>query len=150
MKEPTKARAASADKAKAASPPTPEARRERMAQSFADIVGVLMRDPGFRNLRLADLEWLVLPPILTGQWRMARGPATSPVAPTAAGEPTKGNLRMAVALHQPMARFRSALTVGFLRTLLVSINSSAKRFVSPANTATSSRKARALPAKSAS
>ena len=69
-----------------------------MAQSFADIVGVLMRDPGFRNLRLADLEWLVLPPILSGQWRIARGAATSAVAaPDASGAPTKGSLIIPVA-----------------------------------------------------
>lgn len=30
-----------------------------------------MRDPGFKNLRLADLEWLVLPPVMSGQWRVA-------------------------------------------------------------------------------
>lgn len=99
MKEPTKPRAASTDKQKQpAAPPTPEARRERMAQSFADIVGVLMRDPGFRNLRLADLEWLVLPPILSGQWRIARGAATSAIAtPDASGAPTKGSLIIPVA-----------------------------------------------------
>lgn len=43
-----------------------------MAQTFANIVAVLMRDPGFKNLRLAELEWLVLPPVLSGQWRLAQ------------------------------------------------------------------------------
>ena len=47
-------------------------RQERMAQSFANIVAVLMRDQGFRTLRIADLEWLVLPAILSGQWRIAQ------------------------------------------------------------------------------
>lgn len=73
MKETTKASAGAA----AAERPA-EQRRERMAQSFADIVGVLMRDPGFRNLRLADLEWLVLPPVMSGQWRLARGSVEAP------------------------------------------------------------------------
>lgn len=43
-----------------------------MAQSFTNIVAVLMRDPGFKALRLADLEWLVLPPVMSGQWRIAQ------------------------------------------------------------------------------
>lgn len=51
----------------------PEAvRLARYAQNFANIVAVLMRDPGFQNLRLADLEWLVLPAIMSGQWRLAQ------------------------------------------------------------------------------
>lgn len=77
-----------------------EVRRERMAQGFTDIVGVLMRDPGFRILRLADLEWLVLPAVLSGQWRVARGAATQSAA-TSAGKGTdagtKGNLLIPVA-----------------------------------------------------
>jgi hemolysin-activating ACP:hemolysin acyltransferase len=57
-----------------------EAHHDRMTQSFANVVAVLMRDPGFRNLRLADLEWLVLPPILSGQWRLAHSSAQPPSA----------------------------------------------------------------------
>ena len=45
----------------AASRPT-AARHRGFAESFAQIVAVLMRDRGFRSLSLADLEWLVLPP----------------------------------------------------------------------------------------
>ena len=48
-----------------------DARQARFAQTFANIVAVLMRDPNFRNLRLADLEWLVLPPVMAGQFRLA-------------------------------------------------------------------------------
>ena len=62
----------------AAAPPR-DARQARMAQTFAQIVAVLMRDPGYKNLRLADLEWLVLPPVMAGQFRLAhatRQPAT--------------------------------------------------------------------------
>ena len=51
-----------------------DARQARMAQSFAQIVAVLMRDPNFRNMRLADLEWLVLPPVMAGQFRLAQVP----------------------------------------------------------------------------
>lgn len=46
-------------------------RRSQFAQSFAQIVGVLMRDPRFKNMRLSDLQWLVVPPLLTGQMRLA-------------------------------------------------------------------------------
>lgn len=51
-----------------------DARQARFALSFSQIVAVLMRDPNFRNLRLADLEWLVIPPILSGQFRLAQAP----------------------------------------------------------------------------
>lgn len=66
-----------------------------MAQGFASVVAVLMRDPGFRNLRLADLEWLVLPPLLSGQWRLGQSRTTPEQAAPAAGGPQdapKGNL----------------------------------------------------------
>jgi cytolysin-activating lysine-acyltransferase len=52
-----------------------DARQARFAQSFAQIVAVLMRDPGFRSLRLADLEWLVLPPVMAGQFSLAQAPS---------------------------------------------------------------------------
>ena len=52
-----------------------DARQTRFAQSFAQIVAVLMRDPNFRNMRLADLEWLVLPPVMAGQFRLAQIPS---------------------------------------------------------------------------
>ncbi len=45
-----------------------------MAQSFAQIVSVLMRDPSYKDLRVADLEWLVLPPVMAGQFRLAHSP----------------------------------------------------------------------------
>lgn len=53
-------------------------RRERMAQSFADVVAVLMRDPGFRYLRLADLEWLVIPPVMSAQFRLGKSRTEGP------------------------------------------------------------------------
>ena len=48
-----------------------DARQIRLAQSFAQVVAVLMRDPNFKKLSLADLEWLVLPPLMAGQFRLA-------------------------------------------------------------------------------
>jgi hemolysin-activating ACP:hemolysin acyltransferase len=39
------------------------------------VVAVLMRDRNFRQMRLADLEWLVLPPLMAGQFRLAQMPA---------------------------------------------------------------------------
>jgi len=52
-----------------------DARQGRFAQSFAQIVAVLMRDPNFRTMRLADLEWLVLPPVMAGQFQLAQAPS---------------------------------------------------------------------------
>ncbi len=52
-----------------------DARQARFAQSFAQIVAVLMRDANFKQMRLADLEHLVLPPIMAGQFRLAQVPA---------------------------------------------------------------------------
>lgn len=52
-----------------------DARQLRLGQSFAQVVAVLMRDRNFRQMRLADLEWLVLPPVMAGQCRLAQMPA---------------------------------------------------------------------------
>src|SRR5262245_65754678 len=52
-----------------------EARQARFGQSFSQVIAVLMRDQNFRNMRIADLEWLVLPPIMAGQFRLAHMPA---------------------------------------------------------------------------
>lgn len=49
-----------------------QARQERYAHAFSQIVAVMMRDPNFRELRLADLEWLVVPAVMSGQWRLAQ------------------------------------------------------------------------------
>lgn len=68
------AQPAAADAAKSTTRPR-DARQTRFAQSFAQIVAVLMRDPNFRNMRLADLEWLVLPPVMAGQFRLAQAPS---------------------------------------------------------------------------
>lgn len=70
---PTKPHTPAAMAAKTAVRPR-DARQARFAQSFAQIVAVLMRDPNFRNMRLADLEWLVLPPVMAAQFRLAQIP----------------------------------------------------------------------------
>jgi cytolysin-activating lysine-acyltransferase len=48
------------------------------AESFAQIVAVLMRDRELRKLPIAELEWMVLPPLIAGQFAIAQVP--SPVA----------------------------------------------------------------------
>jgi hemolysin-activating ACP:hemolysin acyltransferase len=52
-----------------------------------NVLGVLMRDPSFRGMRLSDVEWLVIPPVLAGQCRLAQMPmpAGLPVSPPDAG-----------------------------------------------------------------
>ena len=45
-------------------------RKILMAQTFSQIIAVLMRDANFKNLRLVDLEWLVLPAIMSGQFKL--------------------------------------------------------------------------------
>lgn len=85
------------------SPATPradprDARQERFARTFANVVAVLMRDPGFRNLPLAELEWLVLPPIMSGQWRLAQSTAPTPAGKSGAKAQSSHVVPVAVAL----------------------------------------------------
>ena len=63
-----------------------DARQLRLGRSFAQVVAVLMRDRNFRQMRLADLEWLVLPPLMAGQFRLAQMPAPPPKGEKPAGE----------------------------------------------------------------
>src|SRR5262245_50096191 len=42
----------------------------RQSLAFAQIVSVLMRSPRYRHYTLGDLEWLVVPALATGQWRV--------------------------------------------------------------------------------
>ncbi len=62
------------------------AQKERFAHDFSQAVAVLMRDANYKNLRLADLEWLVIPPMVAGQARVAvsRPRKDGPVIPVAA------------------------------------------------------------------
>jgi len=57
-------------------PSSEEAQRQaavaiRQSLAFAQIISVLMRSPHYKHYTLADLEWLVLPPLLTGQFSVA-------------------------------------------------------------------------------
>ena len=73
-----------------------DARQVRFAQAFAQIVAVLMRDPNFRKMRLADLEWLVLPPVMAGQFRLAQAP--SPVGRVTGKDGQEGGVLVPVAV----------------------------------------------------
>ena len=42
----------------------------RNALAFTQTLGVLMRSPHYRQYTLADIEWLVIPPLLSGQFRI--------------------------------------------------------------------------------
>ena len=42
----------------------------RQSVAFAQIVTVLMRSPRYGHYTLGDLEWLVVPALATGQWRV--------------------------------------------------------------------------------
>ncbi len=41
-----------------------------IAVAYGEIVALLARSPKYRHLTLADLEWLVLPPLLSNQFRV--------------------------------------------------------------------------------
>ncbi len=67
-----------ADAAKtAAAQATLEAKIRQVSQSIAgaygEIVALLARSPKYRHFSLADLEWLVAPPLLANQFRLVSG-----------------------------------------------------------------------------
>lgn len=73
---PAKPGAAAASEVTAGGPASEEARRRaaaavRHSLAFAQIVSILMHSPRYRHYTLGDLEWLVLPPLLTGQCSVA-------------------------------------------------------------------------------
>jgi hemolysin-activating ACP:hemolysin acyltransferase len=53
---------------------TEKVRRQAAAMqnsfTLAQVIGVLMRSKLYRQVTLADLEWLVIPPLLAGQFRI--------------------------------------------------------------------------------
>jgi cytolysin-activating lysine-acyltransferase len=61
------------------------AQHNRFAEDFSQIVAVLMRAPNYRNLAIANLEWLVIPPLIAGQSRIAvsKLKVDGPVVPVA-------------------------------------------------------------------
>jgi cytolysin-activating lysine-acyltransferase len=88
-----------------------DARQARMAQTFAQIVAVLMRDPNFKNLRLTDLEWLVLPPVMAGQFRLGHA-----ARPAGASATQQGGITVPVAVAL-WARVSSQLDKGLSENL---------------------------------
>lgn len=44
--------------------------QSRLAHRFSQVVAVLMRDPKLKKIKLEDLEWLVIPAVLSGQFRL--------------------------------------------------------------------------------
>jgi len=58
----------------------------RNALAFTQALGVLMRSPHYRTYTLADIEWLVIPPLMAGQFRIgeARPDPKGPALPVAA------------------------------------------------------------------
>jgi hemolysin-activating ACP:hemolysin acyltransferase len=44
---------------------------KHLTAQFGEIVTVLMRSPLYKHYSLADMQWLVLPPLLTGQYALA-------------------------------------------------------------------------------
>jgi hemolysin-activating ACP:hemolysin acyltransferase len=52
----------------------------RQSVAFAQIVSVLMRSPHYKHYTLSDLEWLVFPPLMTGQFSIAEA-STDPKGP---------------------------------------------------------------------
>ena len=77
--------AAEGEKAVATPRLTADSARSSHAESFSQIAAVMMRDRNFRNTRLGDLEWLLLPPLLAGQWRLGKVSASVPNADPKAG-----------------------------------------------------------------
>jgi len=57
----------------------------RQSVAFAQIVSVLARSPAHKFFTLADLEWLVIPPLMTGQYAVAeaKAQAEGPAVPVA-------------------------------------------------------------------
>jgi hemolysin-activating ACP:hemolysin acyltransferase len=72
-----------------ASPMVAKARKQAAAMrnslALTQIIGVLMRSQHYRQYTLGDLDWLVIPPVLAGQFRIGevktkKDDATIPVA----------------------------------------------------------------------
>ena len=52
-------------------------RAKHISAAFGEIVSLLMRDPASKHHSLADLEWLVVPPLLAGQFSLAEAQSKS-------------------------------------------------------------------------
>lgn len=84
------------------------------AQSFSDIVTILMRTEPFRSRPLAELEWLVVPPLVRRQFALAHAtenPKGEGNADAAKGPPMPVGLVMWASVSQEVdARFRNDTT----------------------------------------
>jgi hemolysin-activating ACP:hemolysin acyltransferase len=65
----------------AAGAPARTATVRQIDLALGQIVAVLMRSPQHKHYSLADLEWLVLPAVLSGQYRIAQAQQQAAVAP---------------------------------------------------------------------
>jgi cytolysin-activating lysine-acyltransferase len=95
-------------------------RQARFAVTFSQIVAVLMRDQSFRKLRLADLEWLVLPAVMSGQFRLAQAPMQSAQAKAAAAKPAGGKAQPGGASDKGQAGTQAA-DVGMMVPVAVAL-----------------------------
>jgi cytolysin-activating lysine-acyltransferase len=81
------AKSAPAESAAAISPQMRQRNAVAIRQSlaFSQIVTILMRSSYYKHLTLGDLEWLVLPPLLAGQFSVAQARAAqgAPALPAA-------------------------------------------------------------------
>ncbi len=66
-----------------AGPPQISAREVHFAVAFTRITAVLMRSNPYRHSSLSDLEWLVLPPIMTGQFAILDAQVNGQTVPVA-------------------------------------------------------------------
>lgn len=41
-----------------------------VSAAFVHIVGILMRTPQYKHFTLVELEWMIVPPVLRGQFAM--------------------------------------------------------------------------------
>ena len=64
--------------------PQISAQEAQFAIAFARVVSVLMRSNPYRHYSLSDLEWLVVPPLMTGQFAIMDAQVTPQQADGAA------------------------------------------------------------------
>lgn len=91
-----KPKAAAAPQARAAAPQQAKAinaanaAQAQRAAALSNVVALMMRDPKFREMKIGDLEWLVMPAIMSGQWQLAQG--TTPAGEKKDGAQSPGRM----------------------------------------------------------
>jgi len=58
---------------------------QRISAAFGDVVSILMRTRAFKHHTLADLEWMVVPALTTGQFSLAQAQSKAHGAMAAVG-----------------------------------------------------------------